>query len=606
MSLFTAKAASISREEFARFFQKCVPPTGWSKVLGAYIPAIGFSGGPDSTCLQFLIDRYLKALHETHPLSRPLAAVSLTINHGLQASSDDMAEHCSKQAAAMKIPHLTSSIPWGEPPFPQRPETGESYEGIARKARYHLMFQAMSKAGARVLAVGHQGDDQVETSLMRISRGSSEIGAGGMRKCRRWGMGADTLEGSLGWGGMEGMNRWIVRPLLEVSKDRILATCDENNLEYIMDSSNFQPELTLRNAIRHLLSKNTLDPQAIGLELPPHIAESLSTVHQGIASLESVEMDPSAGLDQLRSAVTVLSEQVEDIDTLVDSCLNRCHVPSPPSTYLVSYRGLASIRDPLVRRGVVLRIMRYVSFHAWGTLRADGERRKSSLDRIIENLWAPDPFVAGLKPFVAGGGVHWTPVIIGEKGVKIPRGQEPKLLPGEFTGWLAARQPPLPLHQHIRRGTTSPLVVDITDKLRAGLEAKLDDPEQKSVEILWDCRFALRFDLDKIPDSVVQCLDEGGHIHVQPYSKWYWPKIILSPPGGLIKNRKGGFVSDASRETILHSSISMATHTSPAKLDRDIIGSWSPESLKSWSTHPTAVVTSDWIELEWIRTIAGT
>jgi len=75
----------------------------------------------------------------------------------------------------------------------------------------------------------------------------------------------------LGWAGYEGMHRWIVRPLLEVSKvsigalihytfhntnqDRILATCAENGLEYVTDPTNFQPDVTIRNAIRQMLKE---------------------------------------------------------------------------------------------------------------------------------------------------------------------------------------------------------------------------------------------------------------------------------------------------------------------------------------------------------------
>lgn len=171
----------------------------------------------------------------------------------------------------MGVEHTTSRIPWSEDPFPPRPLFGEAFESIARTARYHLLLQALKRADANVLAFGHHADDQVETSLMRLGRGTTEIGAGGMRPCRRWGMGMGRGEGKLGWAGHEGMSKWIIRPLLDVSKvrhsfswpfsfglrvvqDRILATCEENNLDYLTDSTNFQPHVTLRNAIRQVLT----------------------------------------------------------------------------------------------------------------------------------------------------------------------------------------------------------------------------------------------------------------------------------------------------------------------------------------------------------------
>ena len=109
-------------------------------------------------------------------------------------------------------------IPWSKPPFPARPTEGEAFEGIARDARHHVLFQTMTSIGARVLGFGHHADDQVETSLMRLGRQTTELGAGGMRRCRRWGMGFGTSVDSLGWAGYEGMNRWILRPLLDVGK----------------------------------------------------------------------------------------------------------------------------------------------------------------------------------------------------------------------------------------------------------------------------------------------------------------------------------------------------------------------------------------------------
>lgn len=150
----------------------------------------------------------------------PKSVISLTVDHGLQASSSLMAQHCSKTASSLDIPHFTVAIPWGDPPFPQRPTNVGAFEQIARNARYHVFFDAMTRMDTDTMALGHHIDDQVETSLMRLARGSTELGAGGMRPCRRWGMGLGKKD-VLGWAGYEGMRRWMVRPLLEVSKVRI-------------------------------------------------------------------------------------------------------------------------------------------------------------------------------------------------------------------------------------------------------------------------------------------------------------------------------------------------------------------------------------------------
>jgi tRNA(Ile)-lysidine synthase len=210
---------------------------------------------------------------------------SLSIDHGLQASSNDMSRRCQIVAESMGVRHTTATIPWSCGPFPPLPAPGEAFENLARHARYHLLFHAMTRMGAQTIALGHHADDQVETALMRIAKGTTELGVGGMRRCRRWGMGLGREEGSLGWAGSEGMRRWIVRPLVSISKvrvlviihrlcaplselmsqDRLLATCEENKLDYVLDPTNFQPEVTLRNAVREMIHRRT--PHASGEEV---------------------------------------------------------------------------------------------------------------------------------------------------------------------------------------------------------------------------------------------------------------------------------------------------------------------------------------------------
>lgn len=286
-----AGPAPILFNEFFQMFMRCMPPNGWpvNSKIGAFlflIPhntvvtqhnltlAVGNSGGPDSTCLLFLINKLLTDLRSKAMTrhSMPTSVVSLSVNHNLQESSHLMAARSAANAEAMGIEHLTLDIPWGTPPFSAKPATGQPMEQIAREARYHVVFDGMTRTGARSVAFGHHADDQVETSLMRLARGTTELGAGGMRRYRRWGMGTGDVEDGLGWVGHHGLNRWIVRPLLDVRKvgavdfyrskcnllmadlqDRILATCEEHNLDYVNDPTNFQPGVTLRNAIRQML-----------------------------------------------------------------------------------------------------------------------------------------------------------------------------------------------------------------------------------------------------------------------------------------------------------------------------------------------------------------
>jgi tRNA(Ile)-lysidine synthase TilS/MesJ len=166
-------------------------------------------------------------LQDPHYSFLPDSISSLHVDHNLQSDAVKMA-HAANTAATRfgAVHHEELRIPWGEPPFPPRPQTdaGEASETVARTARYRLLFDAMvRRRDLHVLATGHHADDQIETVLMRLGAGSSILGLGGMRPARRFGMALGKGEGGekdFGWFGHEGLDRWIVRPLLEVSKVR--------------------------------------------------------------------------------------------------------------------------------------------------------------------------------------------------------------------------------------------------------------------------------------------------------------------------------------------------------------------------------------------------
>ena len=167
--------------------------------------------------------------------------LSLHVNHNLQSDAEKMAHAAETAATRFKAVHSKLRVPWGEPPFPPRPrmgastattttttttadagavDAGDPIESVARTARYRLMFDEMLRRRVHVLATGHHADDQIETVLMRLGSGSTLLGLGGMRPVRRFGMAMGKGESDYGWLGHEGLNRWIIRPLLDVPKVR--------------------------------------------------------------------------------------------------------------------------------------------------------------------------------------------------------------------------------------------------------------------------------------------------------------------------------------------------------------------------------------------------
>lgn len=132
-----------------------------------------------------------------------------------------MASATASFAQSLGITHRTTPIPWEEPPFPSVPPAGTPFESLARRARYHLLLLSILRDNVDVLCTGHHLDDQVETAIMRLDKNSSTLGLAGMRSLRRWGMGDERAymgKFGLGWAGVWGMNKWIARPLLGVSK----------------------------------------------------------------------------------------------------------------------------------------------------------------------------------------------------------------------------------------------------------------------------------------------------------------------------------------------------------------------------------------------------
>jgi len=202
--------------------------------------AVASSAGPDSTCLLFLLRRMIdwkrKQKNDKEGPVLPVlpdlpdSILSLHVDHDLQSDAVKMARAANAAATKFKAAdHADLRIPWGTAPFPSRPGAGEggggggggggdAIESVARTARYRLMFDAMVRRRVHVLATGHHADDQVETVLMRLGSGSTSLGLGGMRPVRRFGMALGKREGDFGWFGHEGLHRWIVRPLLGVTK----------------------------------------------------------------------------------------------------------------------------------------------------------------------------------------------------------------------------------------------------------------------------------------------------------------------------------------------------------------------------------------------------
>lgn len=122
---------------------------------------VAYSGGLDSSVL-------LHACASSSP-----AVVACHVHHGLQAEADRFVEHCLREAAKLGVPCLTKML-GGSPP------KGESVEAWAREQRYAALVACARESSAQVILTAHHADDQAETLLIRLSRGSGPEGLVGI------------------------------------------------------------------------------------------------------------------------------------------------------------------------------------------------------------------------------------------------------------------------------------------------------------------------------------------------------------------------------------------------------------------------------------------
>jgi tRNA(Ile)-lysidine synthase len=179
--------------------------------------ALAVSGGSDSTALMVLFADWLRQSGRTTGLH-----TVLTVDHRLRAESKVEAHFVAEQAATFGFRHAT--LVWADP----NPQTG--IQAAARHARYRLIGAYMQSNGIALLLTGHTRDDQAETLLMRLARGSGLDGLAGMSPRLRF--------SQLGSGLPAQPDPEIVRPLLEVPNSRLRATLTSRGIPWLEDPSN--------------------------------------------------------------------------------------------------------------------------------------------------------------------------------------------------------------------------------------------------------------------------------------------------------------------------------------------------------------------------------
>jgi len=182
---------------------------------------VGVSGGVDSMVLLRLLD----GLREDFKLSLIVAH----INHGLRPDESE------REAELVREESVRLGLPFEYGRFDAKTFSrtgGFSLQDGARRLRYHFLQGLLLKHRAQKIALGHHADDQVETFLSRLLRGSGLRGLRGMLPMR---------------------DQTVIRPLLEAWKEEIVSFASQERVPYLHDSSNLKEDY-LRNRLRlHLI-----------------------------------------------------------------------------------------------------------------------------------------------------------------------------------------------------------------------------------------------------------------------------------------------------------------------------------------------------------------
>src|SRR5256714_3740362 len=181
---------------------------------------VAVSCGPDSLALMWLAARWRRAL------SRGRRLIAVTVDHGLRREAAREARDVKRLARTLDLPHRT--LRWTG----AKPKTG--LPAAARAARYRLLAKAAQASGATHILTAHTRDDQAETPLMRMLRGSGIAGLAAMaRESERDGL-------------------LLARPLLNGSKSQLIATLKKARISFADDPTNRDLNFT-RPRIRAVL-----------------------------------------------------------------------------------------------------------------------------------------------------------------------------------------------------------------------------------------------------------------------------------------------------------------------------------------------------------------
>ena len=226
---------------------------------------LAFSGGADSSALLHLL------VNDSKKYGFPLSVAHF--HHGIRGEEADRdAEFCKEIAQKFDIPFYFGRADV----LSLAAESDTSVENEGREQRYAFFESVMRENSIPILITAHHAEDQIESILLHILRGSGIAGLRGIEECRSF---ANDL--------------YLVRPILKAEKQDVLDYCEQNGVEFVTDSTN-QDVSYLRNNIRISITPSLRAIQPNLSKVFSRLSQSASEANDLIENLANAFIDSHA------------------------------------------------------------------------------------------------------------------------------------------------------------------------------------------------------------------------------------------------------------------------------------------------------------------------
>ena len=282
--------------------------------------AVALSGGADSVALLHMLCATTSPVHAVH------------VHHGIRGEEADRdAAFCEALCEGLRVPFTLIRL---DVPTLAK-EWGEGIETAARRARYEAFDAFLREQSISLLATAHHADDQLETMLQHLLRGAGLRGLCGIPACRTLG------------------NAKVVRPLLHVCKEEILAYCERASLSFVTDSTNEEP-CCPRNRLR-------LEVMPVLRELWPKGADAAARCATSLAEDEALLSQMATDFVQ-NEGRTPSCKALATLPAPVFARVMQNLLPMPPeATHIKALRALveeARAQSALSLPGATVRVVK--------------------------------------------------------------------------------------------------------------------------------------------------------------------------------------------------------------------------------------------------------